>query len=367
MRLAHFQALAPLCPQCRRAHGREVPLVLGPVLRRAGDVVVEGVLHCSDRACFLEYPIIDGVPIILPETRGYIAANLAAITEREDLPPLIESLLGDAAGPGTPHDVARQHLSTYAWDGYGELDPEEEPAGEGRPAPGAVARCLEAALSLVAGRPAPPGPALDLGCAVGRSSFALAAARPGLVLGIDLSFAMLRLAQRVLLRGEVSYPRRRQGVVYDRRRFTAAFAGAERVDFWACDALALPFAGGRIALAAALNLLDCVPSPRDLLAALAALLAPGGHTLLATPYDWSPVATRFEAWIGGHSQRGEGGGAGEPFLRTLLTPGAHPQAVESLAIRGEIAAFPWHTRLHERSSVAYRVHVMALEKVGDSK
>ena len=184
------------------------------------------------------------------------------------------------------------------------------------------------------------------------------------MLGVDVNFSMLRLARRVLESGSVSYPRRRVGVVYDRREFPARFPGAERVDFWACDALALPFVPGSFGLAVGLNVLDCVASPRDFLESLSGLLRPGGSALLSTPYDWSPAATPFEAWIGGHSQRGPDGGASEPFLRTLLTFGAHPQSVTGLKVSGEIERQPWHVRLHERSGVDYDVHIVTAEAVG---
>ena len=130
-----------------------------------------------------------------------------------------------------------------------------------------------------------------------------------------------------------------------------------------CDALALPFVPGSFGLAVGLNVLDCVASPRDFLESLSGLLRPGGSALLSTPYDWSPAATPFEAWIGGHSQRGPDGGASEPFLRTLLTFGAHPQSVRGLKITGEIERQPWHVRLHERSGVDYDVHIVAAESV----
>ncbi len=360
MRRGHFEALRPVCPRCRAGRQLDAPLILASVEREEGDIVVEGVLHCSDPSCHLEYPIIDGLPFLVPDPRAFIADNLASIAARDDLSAVIESILGDAAGPGTAFDAMRQHLGIYGWDGYAELDPEEPEPPPGGARPGAVRRCLDRGLELLDRPPAPP--ALDLGCAVGRSSFVLAEhlARNGggLVLGVDLNVAMLRLAQRVLRSGEVSYPRRRVGIVYDRRRFPARFAGAEQVDFWLCDALALPFAAGGFGLAAALNLLDCTSSPRDLLAALRTQLAPGGAAVLASPYDWSTAATPIQCWIGGHSQRGPTRGASEPFLRTLLTAGAHPFSIDGLQILAEDERFPWQARMHERSTVAYATHLV---------
>ena len=191
-------------------------------------------------------------------------------------------------------------------------------------------------------------------------SFALAA-RPGfedrLVLGVDMNIAMLRLASSVLRRGEARYDRRRTGVAYERRTFPVDLPHAENVDFWACDASALPFESGAFGLTSALNLLDCVRAPRDVLVEIARVLGPGARAILCTPYDWSPVATPIEGWLGGHSQRGPNRGANEPVLRALLTPGAHPASVAGLALDGEIESLPWNVRLHDRSRVEYRVHV----------
>ena len=88
---------------------------------------------------------------------------------------------------------------------------------------------------------------------------------------------MLRLARQVVTAGEVVYPRRRIGVVYDRRRFQVPVAVPELLDFWACDALALPFAPGRFAVVSALNVLDCVSSPQALLALDRGFLSPDGR------------------------------------------------------------------------------------------
>lgn len=357
MQRRHFAAFAPLCPRCVRAGAGSHKLILAQVAAEQGDDVLAGILHCSSAACRMEYPIIDGIPVIVPDLRALLADRSIELLLRDDLDPALESLIGDAIGPGTWFDVLRQTVSTYAWDGWADLDP-AEPAVPGLPPPGAARRCLERLLQLAG--PVAARQVVDCGCGGGRTSFALAERHPdALVLGIDLSLALLRLA-RGAARGRVRYPRRRIGLVYDRRDFPVQPAGADRVDFWACDALALPFPDGSADLALALNLLDCVAEPRELLAGLARLVRPGGQVLLATPYDWSTRATPLETWIGGHSQRGAHAGAGEPFLRTLLTEGAHPQAVPGLRLIAEEADWPWHTRLHDRSTVLYRAHLLAL-------
>jgi SAM-dependent methyltransferase/uncharacterized protein YbaR (Trm112 family) len=360
LRRSHLESLAPLCPVCR-TRGAESPIALADIYREEGEQVVEGALRCTDPGCLSEFPILDGIPLLLPNLRAYVAGSIDQIYPRTDLSAAMESLLGDCCGPGSAFDITRQHLSTYAWDHYADLDPEEVP-GDSTAAPGSALRVLARALSLAGDLP--PGPILDLGCGPGRTSFALA--NQGVtrcqVLGVDLGFPLLRLASTVLRQAQMRYPRRRVGGVYDRRDFPVRLAGSEAVDFWACDASALPFSDGTFAAIVALNVLDCVPSPYDLLAALPRLLAPGGKALLTCPYDWSPGATPVEAWIGGHSQRGPAQGASEPALRALLTPGTHPAAIQGLRIVAEEESVPWRVRLHERSAVDYRVHLMVVRR-----
>ena len=119
-----------------------------------------------------------------------------------------------------------------------------------------------------------------------------------LVLGVDVNLSMLRVAASAIYRGIVQYPRRRTGVVYDRRRLSIDVARAEYIDFWACDVLALPFAENSFALATMLNVLDSVRVPRDLLAEAARVLKPDGKAIITSPYDWSPAVTPIEAWLG---------------------------------------------------------------------
>ena len=355
MKLGHFEALGPLCPRCREAGGDEA-LVLAEVTRGTPEDVLEGVLHCPAESCRQEYPILDGIPIIVPRVRAYVSENLPHLMSRDDVSPLLESLIGDCCGPGSVLDSTRQYLSSYGAGHYDDLDPERQ-AG----ATGSVVDVLERGLELAA--PLPPGPTLDIGCSVGRPAFELAQRRPGLVLGVDLNFAMLRVASRALRTGVASYPRRRVGLVYERREVPLEFPGAERVDFWACDALALPFADETFALATSLNVLDCVPVPRDHLSGLGRVLLPGGRAVLSSPYDWSPGATPVESWLGGHSQRGGEVGSSESILRALLTPGAHPASVGSLRFLAEVEGLPWTVRLHDRYSANYSVHLVVAEAV----
>jgi SAM-dependent methyltransferase/uncharacterized protein YbaR (Trm112 family) len=342
---------------CRTAQGTDHALRLAQVTREEAGHVIEGVIHCTNPGCQREYPIVDGIPILVANIRQYVADNIAAITGRRDQGDLVESMLGDCCGPDSLFNTTRQHLSSYAWDHYGDLDPAE---AAGEPRPGSMLRTLRQGLEL-AGAP-PAGAWLDVGCSVGRSSFVLAESGSELVLGLDLNFAKLRLAAQVLREGRVQYPRRRVGLVYERREFPVKLAGVDRVDFWACDAAALPFANGTCALAVSMNVLDCLANPREFLVSVGRVLRAGGKAVLACPYDWSPVATPVENWLGGHSQRSPSSGASEAALRALLTPGV-AGSIEGLVLKGEQDDLPWHVRLHDRSTMAYRLHLVAAERV----
>ena len=362
MRRQHFETLRPVCPVCRAPGAEGFLLRIAAVAREAEGHILEGVLHCTNPLCLREFPVIDGIPLLVANIRSYVADNILAIHGRQDLGDLIESMLGDCCGPGSAFDQTRQHLSSYAWDHYADLDPAETTT---EPKPGSMLRTLEMGRQLAG--TLPPGPVVEVGCSVGRGSFALAAQTDGLVLGVDLHFPMLRLASKILRQGQVLYPRRRVGLVYDTREFPAAFPRRNNVDFWACDATALPFANGTFSLAMGLNVLDCLSAPGEFLTSLGSVLKPGGKAVLACPYDWSVAATPLEGWLGGHSQRSPLGGSSEETLRRLLQPGTMPGSVNGLQLIAERDRLPWHVRLHERSTMTYQLHMILAEKRGETE
>jgi SAM-dependent methyltransferase/uncharacterized protein YbaR (Trm112 family) len=334
-------------------------LQLARIEKETDGHILEGVLVCSNTNCQREFPILDGIPILIVNLRQYLADNILAIQGRRDLSHFTETLLGDGCGPNSLFETTRQHLSSYAWDHYGDLDPKEK-IETGDPTPGSILATLKAAQQLA--NPWLPGPILDIGCSVGRSTFALAEQSNEIVLGMDLNYPMLRLASEILRNGSVRYPRRRVGLVYERREFPVRFKNTQQVDFWACDATALPFPAGTFSLATSLNVLDCLQAPREFLVSLANVMRTGGKTVIACPYDWSPGATAVEAWLGGHSQRSPMEGSCEAVLRTLLTPGAHAASINTLKLTGERDPLPWHVRLHDRSTMTYKLHMVAAER-----
>lgn len=361
MRAELFARLWPCCPVCLAA-GRDSRLAVTARLRGEGEMLAEGILGCSEPACLREYPVIDGVPLLFADLVGVVAGQGGQLLERTDLSAEMESLLGDAFGPASAFDTTRQHLSTYAESHWGDLASPPDAAGQASAA--SFGRLLEAALALAA----PPAgePWLDLGCALGRGAFELAARGGAPVVGVDLHLGLLKRAAAALHTGVFAYPRRQVGLVYQRAtadlRGRFGEPGALPLDFWGADALRLPFAAGTFGGVLAMNLLDCVASPAGLLDELRRVLRPGGIAILATPWDWSAGSTPFAAWLGGHSQRGGRGGQSGEILRGLLA-GDPPAALAGFEIAGEAPRLPWRLRLHDRSSVDYSVDLLVARRV----
>lgn len=356
MRLEHFEALAPICPVCRDVAPSSLALTRIDE-RHSQSIVLQGLLECTNPSCRREFPIVDGIPLIIADLRAYLNESAADLLLRSDLSQTSESVIGDCCGSSSRFNTIRQQLSSYTWDHYGEFDPEE---ASNDPLPGSIYRLLRAGIEL-SGATLGTKPIIDIGCGVGGASFQLAAESQALVLGVDLHFPMLRLASGLTRSGSLSYSRRRVGMVYDRRQFEVPLQDPERVDFWACDASCLPFSAGTFGNAVSMNLIDCVRSPMDFLHSLAAALEVNGHALIATPYDWSDSVTAPESWLGGHSQRGPFNGASEPVVRELLDPNS-PHAIPGLERVAE-ADHPWQVRLHDRSFVAYESHLVGIKRV----
>ncbi len=356
MRRQHFDRIRPVCPTCR-ANGRvAVPLEIGEVVREEGDDIREGMLVCPTVACQREHPIIDGIPIVVPDIRSFVSHQLGDIRAREDLSPFMESALGDCAGPGSDLDRSRYQLSSFARGHFGDLDPDEP-----LPADGNLAALFAQAVSLLAEPPS--GPWLDVGCAVGRSTFDIASRTDDLAIGVDLNFAALRMAERVARTGKLIHPQRRVGLVYDRREYPVELAGRDRASFWACDALNLPFADDLFHGAISFNVVDCIASPLDHLAELGRVVRSGKEVMLATPYDWAATATAVEAWIGGHSQRAEGHGSSVLEMRRILSDAAPSSVPIDLRMARELERFPWHVYVHERATMVYQVHIIVARAV----
>jgi putative 4-mercaptohistidine N1-methyltranferase len=147
--------------------------------------------------------------------------------------------------------------------------------------------------------------ALDVGCAVGRSTFELTKLCSEVV-GIDLSRRFTAAALALRENGVLRYERIDEGALTTP---LTAWLDPEiprhRAHFFVGDACALPPELGHFDLVLAANLIDRLPHPARFLAQLPELLRPGGQLLLTSPYTWMEDFTPKDRWLGGIVRGGQ--------------------------------------------------------------
>ena len=137
---------------------------------------------------------------------------------------------------------------------------------------------------------------LDLGCAVGRSTFEMARSCRH-VTGIDFSHAFIRAAETLRQGGEIPYQRLEEASLHTPLTARApAGIDPSRLRFAQGDAMHLPADLGPFDRVHAANLLCRLTRPQLLLDRLPSLVKPGGELILATPCTWLEAFTPPEHW-----------------------------------------------------------------------
>ncbi len=165
----------------------------------------------------------------------------------------------------------------------------------------------------------PSARALDLGCAVGRSSFELARFCTEVV-GIDYSANFIRAAEILRADDILEYLRADEGDLTTRcvARVPTGI-DRQRVRFEVGDACNLRATLGQFDVALLINLVDRLPEPRASLQQLPGLLKPGGQLVIASPFTWLEDYTPRANWLGGSERSGQTVGSFES-LREILEP-----------------------------------------------
>lgn len=162
-----------------------------------------------------------------------------------------------------------------------------------------LAECIDASLLPENSR------ALDLGCAVGRTSFELSRTCSE-VLGIDFSHAFIDKANGVLRSGEISLVLKREGQLGDAvTNQLPDGVHPERVRFLQGDAEDLPESIGKFDAITFANVLDRLPHPTRALEKLAEITNPGAQVVVCSPFTWWDEFTIPEERLGGFERDGE--------------------------------------------------------------
>ena len=146
----------------------------------------------------------------------------------------------------------------------------------------------------------PPGTtgdrALDLGCAVGRSSFTLSKFYHAVV-GMDFSQNFIHAAEQLRQGETLFYQRHDEAHQYTTLTATApADAFPDRIQFHQGDAMALSPELGTFDLVHAANLLCRLSEPQRLLTRLPSLVNHGGSLIITTPCTWLEDFTPSQHW-----------------------------------------------------------------------
>ncbi len=171
---------------------------------------------------------------------------------------------------------------------------------EARAACGFPARCVSESIRHLDLRLR--GRALDLGCAVGRSSLELGRHFDD-VLGLDFSERFVAEADRLRRERRVTVRVPREGALFDEVKLELPedLAG-DNVRFARGDACNLSHAIGQFDFVLMANLIDRLPDPAQCLARLPEIVNPGGWLVITSPYTWLEEYTPRDQWL----ERGHG-------------------------------------------------------------
>jgi len=195
-----------------------------------------------------------------------------------------------------------------------------------------LAQCIDASKLPADSR------ALDLGCAVGRTSFELSRICSE-VLGIDFSHRFIEAADAIRQSEEIPLMLKREGRLGDAvtNRLVDG-VHPERVRFLQGDAEALPDSIGRFDAITFANVLDRLPHPRVALDNLARIANPGAQLVVCSPFTWWDEFTAPGERLGGYMRDG----------REVTSHDSIVAALEPQFALQETCDLPFLIREHER-------------------
>ena len=168
------------------------------------------------------------------------------------------------------------------------------------------AKCAELCLALA--KDGPRAKALDLGCAVGRTTFELARGFERVV-GVDLSNRFVQCANHLKQSGNLGYHVSLEGELVDactaRLSDLDLDAQREKVAFFQEDACDLSSQHHGYDLIFAGNLLDRLQDPGQFLRTIHRYLNVQGVLVMSSPYTLLEEYTPRDKWLGGFVEKGE--------------------------------------------------------------
>ena len=230
--------------------------------REAGDECVEGFLSCN--TCNSQFPIIQGVPIVLQNFHDYARQRIMTYgkwiinSKSSKLKDFLRSV-GTKIHFPTSNDLYEENNHLYKAYLYNHhhyhFDDRLLSLFKRKIEPDHVYRMLgKRNLNL-------KGIGLDIGCSIGSSTFELAKRLP-FVFGVDLSFSFILEARKIM---------------HDKKN--------KNVEFIVSDAINLPFESSFFQSIIALNLVDRV-NPNKVIVSINRCIKDNGKLILIDPYHF---------------------------------------------------------------------------------
>ena len=285
-----------VCPECLP---RESSLDL-KIKEVFNDDVMEGTLKCS--GCGSNYPIRKGVAVLLPEASISILAENSAYNSKRILSAYLWSHFCDLFKDPNASDAYRKWTSLFR-----ETN----------------------------------GPALDIGCSVGRLSFELSKTHSQ-VIGIDTSLSFIEKAREFLQLKKMCFDLIVEGHITQERSFEFSDKwDTDRIDFIVADALALPFPKGLFPTASSINILEKVPKPVQHLTEINRVLTKkNARFVFSDPFSWDETVSDPDLWLGGKLS-GKYSGRGIDCMRRIIS--------------GEDGIFSPPMAIIEKGNVSWRI------------
>ncbi len=198
--------------------------------------------------------------------------------------------------PYETDELVTQYMEFHYGDSYFEVENYPE-------------KCAQLCLQLMANEEGVAAQkALDLGCAVGRTTFELARGFDEVV-GVDLSHRFIECAIQLKEQGSLPYNMITEGELTISSSAELAELHLDehsgKVQFYQEDACNLSSRHQHYNLIFAGNLLDRLNNPKQFLNSIHNYLTMGGILVMSSPYTLLEEYTARENWMGGYTENGK--------------------------------------------------------------
>jgi len=198
--------------------------------------------------------------------------------------------------------------------------------------------------------------ALEIGCGIGRGTFALAKAF-SMVHGIEFTARVVRLATNFKESGKLKYALKEEGELASFLERNLSDFGidpkSQKVEFWQADPHNMkPYFDG-YDLILANDILDTLYDPALFLKTIKERLNEKGLLVIASSYDWDESKTPKEKWLGGIKKNGEKYSTYDALNEHLSSSFTNMQEPVNMALVRYVS---------ERKSVIKTLHVSVWKK-----